>query len=297
MAQESFFLSFMLGGASGVVAKTICAPIERVKLIMQTQDANPQITKKYTGMVNCFSRVAKEEGFWSLWRGNWANVVRYFPTQAFNFAFKDAYQKIFNPYSKHTQPMKWFMGNLLSGGMAGASSMVFVYPLDFARTRLGVDMGKKETERQFKGLMDCAFKIFKSDGMAGLYRGFAVSVLGIFVYRAFYFGCYDTGKDLILTGNLKDNIVVKFFFAQFVVTASETLSYPLDTVRRRMMLQSGKAVKEYTSAMNCFTQIVKKEGFSSFFKGNASNIARSVGSSLVLVLYDELKKNLIVAKH
>jgi len=297
MAQESFFVSFMLGGISGVVAKTICAPIERVKLIMQTQDTNPQITKKYTGMVNCFSRVAKEEGFWSLWRGNWANVVRYFPTQAFNFAFKDWYQKIFNPYNKHTESTKWFLGNLMSDGMAGASSMVFVYPLDFARTRLGVDMGKKAEERQFKGLSDCAFKIFKSDGLTGLYRGFAVSVIGIFVYRAFYFGCYDTGKDLILTGNLKDSVIVKFFFAQFVVMTSETLSYPLDTVRRRMMLQSGKAVKEYTSAVNCFTSIVKKEGFSSFFKGNASNIARSIGSSMVLVFYDEMKKSLVTAKH
>lgn len=292
MSQDNFFLNFMLGGISGVIAKTICAPIERVKLIMQTQDTNPKITTKYTGMANCFSRVAKEEGFWALWRGNWANVVRYFPTQAFNFAFKDAYQKIFNPYNKNVNPYKWFVGNLLSGGMAGASSMVFVYPLDFARTRLGVDMGKEASERQFKGLMDCAFKIFKSDGLVGLYRGFAVSVVGIFVYRAFYFGCYDTGKDLLLKGSYKDNILVKFFFAQLVVMSSETLSYPLDTVRRRMMLQSGKAVKEYTTAVDCFQKILKNEGGAAFFKGNASNIARSVGSSLVLVLYDELKNKL-----
>jgi len=283
----------MLGGVSGVIAKTVCAPIERVKLIMQTQDTNPAITRKYTGMTNCFARVAKEEGFWSLWRGNLANVVRYFPTQAFNFAFKDAYQKIFNPFDKHTQSTKWFLGNLMSGGMAGASSMVLVYPLDFARTRLGVDMGKKETERQFKGLADCATKIYKADGLSGLYRGFGVSVFGIFVYRAFYFGLYDTGKDLLLTGDLKNNIFAKFFFAQAVVTFSESLSYPLDTVRRRMMLQSGRAVKEYSSALDCFVKIVKKEGATSFFKGNFSNVVRSIGSSLVLVLYDEMKKYLL----
>lgn len=140
--------------------------------------------------------------------------------------------------------------------------------------------------------MDCAFKIFKSDGMTGLYRGFAVSVIGIFVYRAFYFGCYDSGRELFLTGSYKDNLIVKFFFAQAVVMSSETLSYPLDTVRRRMMLQSGRAVKEYTTAVDCFNKILKNEGASAFFKGNASNIARSVGSSLVLVLYDEMKKKL-----
>ena len=137
--------------------------------------------------------------------------------------------------------------------------------------------------------MDCAFKIFKADGITGLYRGFGVSVVGIFVYRAFYFGCYDTGRDLLLTGDLKNNILVKFFFAQLVVTSSESLSYPLDTIRRRMMLQSGRAVKEYSSSIDCFQKIVKNEGASAFFKGNFSNIVRSIGSSLVLVMYDEMK--------
>ena len=144
--------------------------------------------------------------------------------------------------------------------------------------------------------MDCAFKIFKSDGLTGLYRGFGVSVIGIFVYRAFYFGCYDTGRELLLTGNLKDSIVIKFFFAQLVVTSSESLSYPLDTVRRRMMLQSGRVIKEYTSAVDCFTKILKNEGPKAFFKGNFSNIVRSIGSSMVLVLYDEMKAYLIPAK-
>lgn len=54
--------------------------------------------------------------------GNWANIVRYFPTTAFNFAFKDTYNKIFCPFDAKREPGKFFAGNLLSGGMAGASS-------------------------------------------------------------------------------------------------------------------------------------------------------------------------------
>lgn len=69
-----------------------------------------------------------------------------------------------------------------------------MYPLDFGRTRLGVDVGKEASQRQFNGLIDCCSKIFKSDGLAGLYRGFQISVVGIFIYRAFYFGGYDAGK-------------------------------------------------------------------------------------------------------
>lgn len=65
-----------------------------------------------------------------------ANVIRYFPTQALNFAFKDVYKKMFmEGVDKKTQFWRYFAGNLASGGAAGATSLCFVYPLDFARTR------------------------------------------------------------------------------------------------------------------------------------------------------------------
>ncbi len=134
-------------------------------------------------------RCTKEEGFLSLWRGNWANVLRYFPTQAINFSTKDALYRLFlKDVSPKTERGRYFAMSLLSGGLAGSFSLIFVYPLDFARTRLGADIGKSANERQFNGLFDCCIKIFKQDGLAGLYQGFAVSVLGIFTYRAFYFG-------------------------------------------------------------------------------------------------------------
>ena len=89
----SFLIDFCAGGVAGAVAKTATAPIERVKLLIQTQDANPKIisgeVKRYTGIVDCFTRVSAEQGFSAFWRGNTVNVIRYFPTQAFNFAFKD----------------------------------------------------------------------------------------------------------------------------------------------------------------------------------------------------------------
>jgi len=83
-----------------LLQKPLTAPIERVKLIIQTQDANPRIRSgevpRYTGIVNCFTRVYREQGFGAFWRGNFTNVIRYFPTQAFNFAFKDSIKKNFS---------------------------------------------------------------------------------------------------------------------------------------------------------------------------------------------------------
>jgi len=166
-------------------------------LLLQTQDANKKIqsgaAKKYTGIIDCFVRVTREEGLIAFWRGNLANVIRYFPTQALNFAFKDTYKPYLCPWNPKTDPYKFFMGNLASGGAAGASSLIFVYPLDFVRTRLAADIGKGDA-REFNGLTDCLKKIFQKDGMYGLYRGFNISVLGIIAYRAFYFGGFDTAK-------------------------------------------------------------------------------------------------------
>jgi solute carrier family 25 (mitochondrial adenine nucleotide translocator), member 4/5/6/31 len=133
------------------------------------------------------------------------------------------------------------MGNMASGGAAGATSLMFVYPLDFARTRLAADVGKAgkngaKAEREFTGLVDCLSKIFKSDGAYGLYRGFGISVVGIILYRAAYFGMFDTGKVFLFPDMKKANIFQMWAFAQFVTVTAGIASYPLDTVRRRLMM-------------------------------------------------------------
>jgi len=284
----NFAVDFLVGGFSAAISKTAVAPIERVKLLLQTQDANAKLAgRKYKGIVDVFVRVPKEEGVGAFWRGNLANVIRYFPTQALNFAFKDTYKKYLCPFNPKTEFWWFFLGNLASGGAAGATSLTVVYPLDFARTRLAADVGKGKEDRQFAGLVDCISKIMKSDGPIGLYRGFGVSVLGIIAYRGAYFGGYDTLKRTLLTP--QSSIIFKFMVAQVVTGIAGLLSYPLDTVRRRLMMQSGRKDVLYTGTLDCIVKIAKNEGSSAFFKGALSNVIRGAGGSLVLVLYDELQ--------
>ncbi|XP_044254558.1 ADP,ATP carrier protein 1 [Tribolium madens] len=289
----SFAKDFLAGGISAAVSKTAVAPIERVKLLLQVQAASKQIAadKQYKGIIDCLVRIPKEQGFISFWRGNLANVIRYFPTQALNFAFKDVYKQMFlGGVDKHTQFWRYFAGNLASGGAAGATSLCFVYPLDYARTRLGADVGKGKGERQYTGLLDCIKKTVKSDGIIGLYRGFFVSVQGIIIYRASYFGFFDTAKGM-LPDPKNTPFLISFLIAQCVTTVSGITSYPFDTVRRRMMMQSGRAKADimYKNTLDCWVKIGKTEGPSAFFKGAFSNILRGTGGALVLVLYDELK--------
>jgi len=292
--KKNFLQDFLIGGVSAAISKTCVAPIERVKLLLQNQDASAQIAKdnRYKGIVDCFSRVAKEQGISSMWRGNMANVIRYFPTQALNFAFKDTFKKYLNPYNKKTQPGMFFLGNIMSGGAAGAASLCVVYPLDFARTRLAVDVGTKGADREFNGLVDCLKKVAKSDGAQGLYRGFGISVMGIIIYRGAYFGLFDTGNAMIFSETTNPNFFALWAFAQTTTTMAGIISYPLDTVRRRLMMQSGRKEKMYSGTMDCIGKILKNEGGKAFFKGAASNILRGTGGALVLVLYAKIQKYL-----
>ena len=157
-------------------------------------DPPPRPTSLAALQVDAFKRIPAEDGIVALWRGNMANVIRYFPTQALNFAFKDTYKLWFlGGVDKEKQFWRYFAGNLASGGAAGATSLLVVYPLDFVRTRLAADMGKGD-QRKFKGMWHCLQTTAAADGVIGLYRGFVVSLYGIIVYRAAFFGGYDTMK-------------------------------------------------------------------------------------------------------
>jgi len=258
----AFLIDFLMGGVSAAVSKTAAAPIERIKLLIQNQDEmlkKGTLDRPYKGIGDCFSRVMKEEGTVALWRGNTANVLRYFPTQALNFAFKDQFKRMFGYNKDRDGYWKWFAGNLASGGAAGACSLFFVYSLDYARTRLANDTksAKKGGERQFNGLVDVYKKTIATDGVAGLYRGFVISCVGIIVYRGLYFGMYDSLKPL-LPSNLRDSFLATFLLGWGITIGAGLASYPIDTVRRRMMMTSGEAEK-YSSSLQAFSKIVAKE--------------------------------------
>jgi len=279
----------MLAGVAAGVSKTAAAPIERIKLLVQNQDEmikQGRLDRPYNGVLDCLKRVLATEGVQPLWRGNLANVLRYFPTQALNFAFKDSIKAIFATPKDASQQRK-FATNIASGGAAGTLSLLFVYSLDYARTRLANDAKGKGGERQFNGLIDVYVKTLKSDGIQGLYRGFAISAVGIFIYRGMYFGLFDTLKPIIVG---KDgNVAASFLLGWAVTVTAGLMSYPIDTIRRRMMMTSGGGAK-YKGSIDCAMQIMKNEGFMSMMKGAGANILRGVAGAGVLAGFDKFQE-------
>jgi len=284
----NFVEEFLLSGVAAGVSKTGAAPIERIKLLVQNQDEmikQGTLDKRYTGIVDCTRRTMASEGIGSFWRGNLANVLRYFPTQALNFAFKGQIKNLF-AVSKDANPALKFATNIASGGFAGSLSLGFVYSLDFARTRLANDAKGKDGKRQFNGLLDVYKKTLSTDGISGLYRGFTISCVGIFIYRGLYFGLYDTAKPLFLGD--QSSFLLSFLLGWVVTVVSGLASYPIDTVRRRMMMTSGTGV-HYKSSLDCGLQVIRNEGFMSLMKGAGANVLRGVAGAGVLSGFDLVK--------
>ncbi|KAF0698348.1 Aste57867_11026 [Aphanomyces stellatus] len=291
-SKSSFWMDLLAGGVAGGVSKTVVAPFERVKLLLQVQAASTQIKSPYTSVLDCFVRVAKEQGMASFWRGNLANVVHYFPAQAINLATKDVYRRAFVGDTTKDNFWAFFLGNLASGGAAGATALAVVYPLDVARTRLATDVGVGAA-RVHRGIWHCVKDILATSGVKGLYQGFGLSVGAIVVYRAVLFGGYDTLRDVLLTDPTNAPMWQKWIVAQGVLSAAGVFAYPLDTVRRRMMIQVGRPDKLYANTWACWKTIYATEGGAkAFFKGASSNLLSGTGAALVLVLYDEVKASL-----
>merc|ERR1711931_290062 len=284
-----FAENFMLSGVAAAVSKTAAAPIERVKLLVQNQSEMLKqgiLDKPYSGVVDCTTRTMKTEGLTSFWRGNMANVIRYFPTQALNFAFKDTVKSLFKT-AKDAPQYEKFAKNILSGGCAGSLSLMFVYSLDYCRTRLANDAKSKDGKRQYSGMIDVYAKTIKSDGIQGLYRGFVISCVGIFIYRGMYSGLYDSIKPIVLGENA--SVFLSFLLGWAVTVTAGLMSYPIDTIRRRMMMTSGQAVK-YKGSVDCAVQVLKNEGFMSLMKGAGANILRGVAGAGVLAGFDKFKE-------
>jgi solute carrier family 25 (adenine nucleotide translocator) protein 4/5/6/31 len=273
--------------------------------------------------------VYREQGIWAFWRGNVPNVMRTAGATALNFSLMDYYKRAaVSPWLQHgllqkrattTEQLKrhrQMMASFISGGLAGATATTILYPVEFLRTRLAMDVtsGADSTATTKKmGMVDVTRSILRADGVSGLYKGYGITLAAGIVYRLLHLGGYDALKIELLSrkqeryhqlqltapaslsstqGQLPElTWTERFLVAEFVTLTAGTICYPFDSVRRRMMMQAGLPLDKrlYRNSIHCFQQVWAQEGARGFYLGLGPNIVRSLGGSLLLVAYDAFK--------
>jgi solute carrier family 25 (adenine nucleotide translocator) protein 4/5/6/31 len=290
------------GAFAGAVTKTLSAPLDRLKLVVQLRGSLKDSSKSsaYEGPIKAFTRMIQEEGVLALWRGNVPTILINCGTSGLNFMFMDWYKKAAVVLVGSDQQ---FLKSFLSAFLAGATANTLLYPMGLMRTKLALDVGKDGKDRLYpRGMRDVVRHSIRVNGFTSLYQGWTVALASVSLYRMVHLGGYDYLKtEMFARHGLSRNnadaskipFAERFLAAQFVSMMASTIHYPLDSVRRRLMMQSDVKEKKYRSGFHCFVQIYKEEGVPGYFRGLGTNYIRSVGAALLLVSYDFFKTLLL----
>eukprot|EP00924_Labyrinthula_sp_SR-Ha-C_P009234 augustus_masked-scaffold_2-processed-gene-17.41-mRNA-1 protein AED:0.02 eAED:0.03 QI:0/-1/0/1/-1/1/1/0/337 len=290
-----------VGGAAGVIARTTVAPIDRVKILMQTSHLLGKAeAAQHTSITKSFLNIVKTEGIGSLWRGNLTNCVRVIPHTATQFYAFDAYKELivssvksYNATRDNDITLHPIVMRLLSGGLSGMTAATVTHPLDVVRIRL-------QTQKGVNTVRDAVAHVFKENGLRTFYKGYIPAMLSLSPFIAINFATMDTLKKMYF-GDEDKNLSKKELqsrnpFATLTLGAisgiiAQSCCYPLDTVRRRMQL----AGTNYTSTRNAFSTILRVEGLRGFYKGMSANALKVVPNNAIRFASFDILKTFIMS--
>ncbi|GMY36264.1 mitochondrial carrier protein CoAc2 [Fagus crenata] len=298
-AMPLFAKELVAGGVAGGFAKTVVAPLERVKILFQTRKEEFQSI----GLSGSFKKIAKTEGIMGFYRGNGASVARIVPYAALHYMAYEQYRRwiILTFPDVGRGPVL----DLVAGSFAGGTAVLFTYPLDLVRTKLAYQVvGSAKLNAQmviknellYKGIVDCFSKTYREAGIRGLYRGVAPSLYGIFPYAGLKFYFYEEMKRHVSEEH-KKNIMVKLVCGSVAGLLGQTFTYPLDVVRRQMQVQRNFASKsaELKGTIETLAMIAQKQGWKQLFSGLSINYLKVVPSVAIgFTVYDLMKSYLRV---
>ncbi|KAK9795508.1 hypothetical protein WJX73_001295 [Symbiochloris irregularis] len=257
----------LAGGIAGALSRTLVAPFERLRTMMQAHGS--------VGLVPSARAMWQDGGFWGMFKGNSLTVAKNIPYAAVQFAMydqaKDALLALRNKKAL-SQGDK-----VLAGCMAGFVSCLAVYPLDMLRTCASM----KGVPRGFIPLVRSVVEV---TGVRGLYKGIAPALVEECVTTGLGFWSYELGNQLFRQRfgrhpKPSERALIGGATACFVMT----VTLPLLVVSRRLQLQGfmGRPVR-YKGMVDCFQQMLKHEGFRSFYAGMLCSylkVAPSIGAT------------------
>eukprot|EP01127_Copromyxa_protea_P014981 TRINITY_DN4249_c0_g2_i1.p1 TRINITY_DN4249_c0_g2~~TRINITY_DN4249_c0_g2_i1.p1 ORF type:complete len:304 (+),score=32.09 TRINITY_DN4249_c0_g2_i1:30-941(+) len=289
--KDQILLRLVVGGLTGAIVKSSVAPIERMKILYETQTMLSGHQKlQYTGILKAFGQVWKRDGLFGFWKGNGISLMRIIPDAAIKFSSFDYYKRfvpqLFPNFSQ--TPHGFFLSSFVAGSLSGGSQVIITYPLDVMRTRIIVGGGK------YTGLYHCLSTTFREEGIRAFYKGIIPSLLSVAFYVGVSLGIYDAVKTRILSPD--SSVFLRLAVGAGGAVFASFFTFPFDVVRRRLQLQGSlhrPGPKMYDGAWHCATTIWKTEGIRGLYRGYSLQVLRSApATALQFVTYDFFKKKL-----
>ncbi|KAL4451750.1 hypothetical protein ABPG75_007412 [Micractinium tetrahymenae] len=267
---------FGAGALSGALAKTLTAPLDRVKILLQVkgglQGGAIGAAASQGNLLKAFLAIGKEEGLGGYWKGNLPQVLRVVPYSAAQFYSYEVFKRWFADEEGHLSVRR----RLAAGACAGMVATLLTHPLDTLRLRLAVDPN-------LRGVGGTVAVLLKEGRGAAFYRGLGASMLGIGPYMGLEMASFD-----LLPQTMPS--FARGFAAALIATVS---CYPLDTIRRHIQLQAGRSVAWHTAAAT----ILREDGLGGMYRGFLPNALKNLPNKGVkLSVFDTAKKMLQTAE-
>ncbi|CAA0832839.1 Probable envelope ADP-ATP carrier protein-chloroplastic [Striga hermonthica] len=255
---------FAAGAIAGAAAKTVIAPLDRVKILMQTRGLRiGQNAAKGLGFSEALTLIGKEEGIKGYWKGNLPQVIRVIPYSAVQLFAYETYKKLFQGKDGELS----VIARLAAGACAGMTSTLVTYPLDVLRLRLAVEPG-------YRTMTQVAVSMLKEEGVGSFYNGLGPSLIGIAPYIAVNFCIFDLVKKS-LPEKYQNRTQATLGTALVSATVATLICYPLDTVRRQMQMKG----TPYVTVLDAFSGIVACDGLPGLYRGFVPNALKSLPNS------------------
>ncbi|KAL4478273.1 hypothetical protein ABPG72_016585 [Tetrahymena utriculariae] len=286
--QRNLFFTGIGGFLKTVTYTTIGSPLEVIRLRLQNSSEMVKIgylKQNYSGIIDSIKQIAKEEGLYAFWKGNFSHILRQSLSTISSFILANQFQRFFNFQEKIQSQFQQFLQNVLFGGLSGCIIMSLWYPLEVARIKLTNDKCIINTQKkQYLSINDVCKQTLIKEGPNGLYRGFGISCFGMYLYRGLFFALADILSKYNLDQSEKIFIQNQFLLGWSIQFLSQLLTYPFYTISSRMIMSSG-LTQRYTQSLQCLLTILKQEGLKSLFRGVSINIFKSLGGASSFVLY------------
>ncbi|KAK9374417.1 mitochondrial carrier domain-containing protein [Lipomyces chichibuensis] len=262
---------FLLGSVAGALGATIVYPIDLVKTRMQNQRSKIPGQLLYKNSWDCFRKVIHREGFAGLYSGLGPQLVGVAPEKAIKLTVNDfARGKFTDDDGKIT-----ILGEIISGGSAGACQVVFTNPLEIVKIRLQI---QGEVAKSIEGAPKrSAVWIVRNLGLLGLYRGATACLMRDVPFSAIYFPTYaHLKKDYFGEGPNKTLGIGQLLVAGAIAgMPAAYFTTPCDVIKTRLQAEARVGQTHYRNIAHCATTIWREEGFKAFFKGGPARIMRS----------------------
>lgn len=295
------FISFASGMTSGLVCKSLTAPLSRLTILLQVQGAKEELrngglkaSEKLPlnrPLTKTIQDLIQKEGITSFWKGNWTSIIHKAGATGVNyFTFEWSKNQLRPMWKSESDP--GFLARTTAGFISGATSLAVAYPLDLVRTRLACDATSYHLKPGSNVIVGTLTRIYKEEGSRAFLHGLPCTMMCQGINIGLCFGIYETlNTSMLRNGATRTSMAETMGCGALTGLIASSIVHPFDLIRRRQQMCGKDTI--YRIAQH----IISKDGMRGLYRGLTPELAKVMPSvGLNFYIYEFVRQEIFRVK-